>query len=76
MAATVNVTFQRLFLWVFFAYDGILAHVIDACNYCKYIGNGRARYMVRRLATRLTVTPYTQLYISPGLAKEIEICSS
>lgn len=76
MAATVNVTFQRLFLWFFFAYNCILAHIIDACNYCKYIGNGSVVYMVKRLATWLTVTQYIELYISSVLAKETEIFSS
>lgn len=72
MAATVNVMFQRLF----FAYNCILAHVIDACNYCKYIGNGSVVYMVKRFATWLTVTQYIELYISSVLAKEIEMISS
>lgn len=49
-AAAVNVKFKRLFLFVF-AYNCILAHIIDACSYCKYIGNGSMVYMVKRLAT-------------------------
>lgn len=49
-AAAVNVKFKRLFLFVF-AYNCILAHIIDACNYCKYIGNGSMFYKVKRLAT-------------------------
>lgn len=49
-AAAENEKFQRLFLLVF-AYICILAHRIDACNYCKYIGNGSTVYMVERLAT-------------------------
>lgn len=50
MAAAVNVKFQRLFLYVF-AYNCILAHIVDACNYCKYVGNGSTDYMIKRLAT-------------------------
>jgi len=34
-----------------FAFNCILAHIIDARNYCKYIGNGSTVYMVKRLAT-------------------------
>lgn len=74
MAATVNVTFQSLFCDFLFAYNCIPAHVIEACNSCKYVGNGV--YMDKRLATWLTVTQYRKLYISSVLAKEIKIVSS
>lgn len=67
---------KTFFVIFFFAYNCILAHIIDACNYCKYIGNGSVVYMVKRLATWLTVTQYIELYISSVLAKETEIFSS
>lgn len=65
--------FFVVFFLFFFAYNCILAHIIDACNSCKYIGNGSVVYMVKRRATRLTVTQYIELYIASVLAKETEI---
>lgn len=54
-----------------FADSCILALIIDACNYCKYIGNGSILYMVTKtFATQLTVTQYIEIYISSVLAKK------
>lgn len=66
-AAAGNVKFKDCV----FAYSCILALIIDACNYCKYIGNGSTLYMVTKtFATQLTVTQYIEIYISSVLAKK------
>lgn len=71
-AAAGNVNFKDHV----FAYSCILALIIDACNYCKYIGNGSTLYMVTKTFCHSAHSNsiYRNLYIF-SFGKVMEIVS-